>query len=325
MIDLPEISLLAANAATRLALRLPVQFDLGGQLLHAELAGQDLPGVPANWRSVQAGIGRGSALVHLDPSLLPQTALDLWPEAEMVGVPEDLRTILRGVLLSDLATQIEQYVGERIVWTDSDDALRPHRMALRRVAANEVWVASVALDDAGLHWLADRIERLPPLRSALDDLPVMLILRLDDFRMTQGELAGLEIGDVVLLDREPFTDDGGLMLVASLPNGAGWRTELKAGTLSILSILDKIMNNPEEASPDALDDLPIEVACEVGRITLSLAELREIAPGQVLDLGLDATEAISLRVNGHVAAMGELVRIADRVGIRLTDVKGARR
>ena len=62
----------------------------------------------------------------------------------------------------------------------------------------------------------------------------------------------------------------------------------------------------------------------MGRLVLPLSRLRELAPGQVLDLGLDVTTAVTLRINGQVVAEGELVQIAERTGVRIRDVHLAR-
>lgn len=323
MIDLPAISPRAAEAATSLAARLPAPLEVAGLRLSAALVVGDAPAVPDAWAPVQARLGDGSAVLHLDPALLPRSATALLPELQAVGVPEDLRAILRDVLLTELTALLVQLGGERPVWTEADAAPRPHCIALRQAQGGGL-AATVALDDAGLDWLAGRMAALPPYRAALDVLPVMLGLRLDAFAMTRPELAALEPGDVVLLDRDPFTGEGSLAVVAAASGGPGWRAALAGGCLTLLSTLDATMDNPEETAPAALDDLPLEVICEVGRITLTLAQLQEMAPGQVLDLGMDATASVSLRVNGHALAVGELVRIAGRVGIRLTEVKAPR-
>lgn len=327
MIDLPVISPLAAEAATRLAPRLPAMLDFDGQRLCAGLAGRREPAAPASWLAFQARIGVGRALLRLDPELLPASVVELWPEIQAVGVPDDLAKILRGMLLVELVELVHRLSGERPDWEAADEApFEPAQaVLLSRDTPDGPRVAQVALDDAALAWLAARMEGCAPLRAELDALPTSLSLNLDGIALSAAELAGLEVGDVVLLDIDPFLESGGLSVALVQPGGPRWRAALEADSLSILSTLDGMMNDPEALEPDAIDDLPMEIACEVGRITLPLFALREIAEGQVMDLGPDATSTVSLRVNGQVVATGELVRIAERVGIRLTDVKAPRR
>lgn len=80
------------------------------------------------------------------------------------------------------------------------------------------------------------------------------------------------------------------------------------------------MDNPAPPPVASIDDVPLVIDCDVGRVSLTIARLRELSVGQVLDLGLDATSRVSLRLNGQVIATGELVRIAERTGVRITDV-----
>ena len=81
------------------------------------------------------------------------------------------------------------------------------------------------------------------------------------------------------------------------------------------------MDKPEFLPPESLDSLNLTVDVDVGRLTMPLGQLRELAVGQVIDLGFDATTSVSLRVNGQVVATGELVRIAERTGVRLLDLR----
>nr|WP_256464823.1 MULTISPECIES: FliM/FliN family flagellar motor switch protein [unclassified Bradyrhizobium] len=84
------------------------------------------------------------------------------------------------------------------------------------------------------------------------------------------------------------------------------------------------MDRPDPLAPETFDSIDLPVDVDAGRLTMSLRQLRELAIGQVLDLGFDATTNISLRVNGQVVATGELVRIAERTGVRVLDLRLAR-
>lgn len=79
-----------------------------------------------------------------------------------------------------------------------------------------------------------------------------------------------------------------------------------------------------DAAPAALDDLTVEVRCELARLTLTVAQLRALAPGAVLDLqaplaGLQAT----LLAGSTPVARGELVSWDDQIGLRITERLGA--
>nr|WP_256469174.1 FliM/FliN family flagellar motor switch protein [Bradyrhizobium sp. 156] len=84
------------------------------------------------------------------------------------------------------------------------------------------------------------------------------------------------------------------------------------------------MDRPDPLPPETFDSIDLPVDVDAGRLTMPLRQLRELGIGQVLDLGFDATTNISLSVNGQVVATGELVRIAERTGVRVLDLRLAR-
>jgi type III secretion protein Q len=89
----------------------------------------------------------------------------------------------------------------------------------------------------------------------------------------------------------------------------------------VIAALDGIMELPNAGPAGSIDDLDLPVEFSIGRLTLPLARVRELAVGQVIDLGFDATTTVSLRINGQIVAVGELVRIAERTGVRITELR----
>ena len=57
---------------------------------------------------------------------------------------------------------------------------------------------------------------------------------------------------------------------------------------------------------------------EVGRLELSLGEIRRLAPGAVLPLMRPLDEALDIVANGRRIGSGTIVRIGDAVGVRVT-------
>jgi flagellar motor switch protein FliN/FliY len=63
--------------------------------------------------------------------------------------------------------------------------------------------------------------------------------------------------------------------------------------------------------------VPLELTVELGRTKLTLGEVLELTPGEVVQLDKAAGEALDLRVNGVLFARGEAVLVNDRYGIRI--------
>ena len=67
----------------------------------------------------------------------------------------------------------------------------------------------------------------------------------------------------------------------------------------------------------ALDDLPVQLACEFGRLELSLGELRTLDAGSVLPLKKPAQAAVAILVHGRRMGQGRLGEIGDSLGVQI--------
>jgi flagellar motor switch protein FliN/FliY len=81
----------------------------------------------------------------------------------------------------------------------------------------------------------------------------------------------------------------------------------------------------EEASMDlgVLATIPLQVTVELGRTQMLVREVLALQPGSVVELDRIAGEAVDVRINERLVARGEVVIIADKFGIRLTEIMAA--
>lgn len=70
-------------------------------------------------------------------------------------------------------------------------------------------------------------------------------------------------------------------------------------------------------------DVPVELAVEIGRTTMTIRETLGIAPGSLITLDRMAGEPVDLLVNGRRIARGEIVAIDEEFGLRVTEVVAA--
>jgi flagellar motor switch protein FliN/FliY len=71
---------------------------------------------------------------------------------------------------------------------------------------------------------------------------------------------------------------------------------------------------------ELLLDIPLEVTVEMGRASVPLGSLLQLAAGSVVELSKLAGEPLDVLVNGKPIARGEAVMVNDKFGVRLTDV-----
>lgn len=75
-----------------------------------------------------------------------------------------------------------------------------------------------------------------------------------------------------------------------------------------------------KTGPLSVDEIPLAVVIEVGRIQLSVKKLLELQPGNMLELNIHPESGVDMVVNGKRIARGELLRIGDTLGLRVTEL-----
>jgi type III secretion protein Q len=74
------------------------------------------------------------------------------------------------------------------------------------------------------------------------------------------------------------------------------------------------------AEPGRFDDLPLALTIRCGRLRMTLGELRNLAPGSVLEVEGPAPGCAALFYGERAVAHGELVEIDGRLGLQVTRV-----
>jgi flagellar motor switch protein FliN/FliY len=67
-------------------------------------------------------------------------------------------------------------------------------------------------------------------------------------------------------------------------------------------------------------DVPLKVTVELGRTKLLINDLLQLGQGSVIELDKMAGEPMEIYVNEKLVALGEVVVVNEKFGIRLTDI-----
>ena len=71
---------------------------------------------------------------------------------------------------------------------------------------------------------------------------------------------------------------------------------------------------------DAILDVPVTIAMEIGRTRINIRNLLQLNQGSVVELDRLAGEPMDVMVNGTLIAKGEVVVVNEKFGVRLTDI-----
>ncbi|GAB4233773.1 MAG: hypothetical protein Tsb0021_12890 [Chlamydiales bacterium] len=68
------------------------------------------------------------------------------------------------------------------------------------------------------------------------------------------------------------------------------------------------------------ESIPLTVIVEVGRVHMTMQKITELQPGNLVDLDIKPEEGVNLIINGKCVGKGELIKIGNTLGVRITDI-----
>lgn len=101
-------------------------------------------------------------------------------------------------------------------------------------------------------------------------------------------------------------------------NGAA--VELEQAQAATFDQLHAESSPQGEIKLDAILDVPVTIAMEIGRTRINIRNLLQLNQGSVVELDRLAGEPMDVLVNGTLVAQGEVVVVNEKFGIRLTDI-----
>lgn len=259
-----------------------------------------------------AGVLEGAALPPL-PSALADAVL----EASLDELLRDLQALGRGA---------PQLLGWHPAHPDVLQTLPPHACDLYLATEDGVHAIAGSLhtDGLGLLLVAGLVGKRPPLHGPLDDsVPVTLRAEVGFVRLPASDATTIAPGDVVLMDAFFPTADRALWLSPDGTHGVHvcWPASADADAPSRLTVIQpwtETMPASLETSPTetgTLDSVPVRLSFDLGEVSLTLAQLRALQPGQTLDLGHPLAGAVRIRANGALVGEGDLVEIDGQIGV----------
>jgi type III secretion protein Q len=160
------------------------------------------------------------------------------------------------------------------------------------------------------------------------ELPVPVSVRVAAVTCSAGEIVTLLPGDVVMADHRCH---GARTAVVVLAEHVAAPVELTAAGAQLTAPPVRVQGSIWEWSMESrgdrsqadlektdLDDIPVKLLFELGRVELSLAEVRQLAPGALIPVPRLLEESVDISANGRRIGRGSLVRIGNNLGVRIT-------
>lgn len=89
--------------------------------------------------------------------------------------------------------------------------------------------------------------------------------------------------------------------------------------------MDEPVTTPQESdSPetnlDLILDVEVDVSIQLGSCTMTMGEVLNLTPGNVVQLEQNKNDPVLLCLNDKVVAKGEVVVVEDNLGIKITEM-----
>lgn len=312
------------------------------------LAGAAATIVPA-WLSPRERPSTGSCvLVRIDETdaelTMPRSLIDALIESvdrqlSLDGIAAETAAMVLELALNDALVAVESCLGCRLalvsVGPKRPDAIAAEWVTLAFKAeidglGSSICELSLAAEDA---WrLLQGLERCA---GAAGDIapPIAVSLRAAATTLSVGALGRLVPGDVVLADMESRPDGTAIAVIGDHlvapaevgPTGGLLSARPVAGRGSPWEWSMDNRNEGTEAvalEDSELDDLPVRIVFELGRVELPLGEIRRLARGAVIPLARAFDEPLDIVANGRRLGRGALVRIGQNLGVRIVSLVG---
>ncbi len=190
-----------------------------------------------------------------------------------------------------------------------------------------------------------------------EKIPLSASITVGQTELSWAEWKSVRVGDFVTLDRctfDPKTHKGTAFL--SLENIPLLRLRIKEEGLKIVNYVtyreesptmdvslppsdenEEEFSSPElseepngdhlwstESTPEtgeepllSTEKIPLTLIVEVGRVTMSLDQLLNLSPGNMVELAVRPEQGVDLTIQGKKVAKGELVKIGEMLGVKI--------
>jgi type III secretion protein Q len=236
--------------------------------------------------------------------------------------------LLQAIKAIEAKLRADIRIEERIETADSDDTLVP--LHFRIVGGADInGTIELSIDRKSAAAVAAALDGIVAPNDAMDRLPIPVRLCRAGCDLPLGELRTLRPGDVILPDSHAKQQSA---IIAVVGEHMPFETEGVAAGFRLASMIARSRTNSagewfmqqptdvlQRPSDDAagLEQLPVRVVFEIGRLELPLADIRRLAPGYVLPLTKPVDSAVDIVANGRKIGQGSLLKIGDSIGVRV--------
>jgi type III secretion protein Q len=317
-----------------------VVFSLAGHLATILASWPPAPGDVSGTYHINITIDTAPGALILSRSAIKALISGLDPDQKLDGLNAHECALLLELAVADALSVLETSLGSRLsidavcatADPESGTVSLPFSLAIDGLAPA---AAELRLPPSHAVRLAQRLDRgasaARPLQAGNrgeEELPVAVCLRVAAAMCSVGEIATLSPGDIVMADDVRLQSQTAVAVIAEHLVAPVRLKEAGAqiaaapvrirGSLWEWSMESEADRQADVTQKTGLDDIPVKLLFELGRVELTLAEIRKLAPGSLIAMPRPIDDSVEIVTNGRRIGRGSLVQIGSNVGVRIT-------
>lgn len=297
-------------------------FRIGAEPYHLRFYPDSTPVHPQLYFQVVSSESGNLWVALSDVSYL--TGMEEWlGDACLDQVPEEIAAIVLDGYFSAILEHLGGSVGEsfEIAAVRSEKPADELEYAMPFSLTNSTGQQTRGM----LYFEADWV---PTINSLISFLPTTTVDRMDLLRvptpielgrslLTVEELTQLELFDVVIIDQTDYLSKNQVKLTV------GDKLQLECGIDNERLVVHEIMPQSStcltnaNGAPAQLEDVRLPMVFQAGVAQPTIAELRQFAPGDELDMSTPTRKTLEIVVANRPFGTGQLIQCGDRLGVRI--------
>lgn len=282
---------------------------------------------------IEAQVDGTPVTIHVPARILTAIARQAKTDVNFADVSEEGRALLVEHALDGLLNQLES-LGHQVSVTSIGNPARSPRGDIGCVCqfgALPPFSGLIEAPESFARWLLAESRKLPPAAPGMTDAPIEVRILVGVTRIPALRLGGLGVGDTVLFDHSWLAQRrlavvvGGRMVFDSATSGRGVSLASRTPVTDARERKHWLDDEQFAAGADMdnrdtpdLDPLEVKLVFEMGRQSLSVAELGKLDVGHVFELNRAPDQAVDIFVMNRQIGSGELVMVGDKIGVRIT-------
>jgi type III secretion protein Q len=334
---IPAKELLENNVLSRR--RAPALLDSGaGQIALTPLPSYMLQSWKGSWARIEMVVSDRLAMLHLPIDIILRIAGERFPDLPFDGLEPRLRAIIMEHIFTPTLRALEGLFQAPV---RLGEVICPVPLKLPvdfsfSVTFNgsqpfPVAITGSPIDKSTLSMLINRME---PDRKRPKNIGVPVSFRAGYASFSLSEMALLDVGAGIILDGTYIHYNKVVAVTGeSFAQTCTWQNLRPILDGPLLRRVDKetrfftvgadvTSGSSDEGTTQfgTVRDVPMHLIFEIGRMTLSVNEIETLGQGYVFDLGRPLGQEVKILSGGMVIGSGELVRIADSIGVRVIQI-----